>query len=103
MAELRIFEDFCIPILWNFDKLNINYDVILSQISKMISKPTRPLDHAIIKFTSAAPALDYAMIKLWRYTHDNVMRNAYNVIAIFRSGEQRAGKKVPVKNLGEKL
>jgi len=31
------------------------------------------------------------------------MRNAYNVIAIFRSGEQRAGKKVPVKNLGEKF
>src|SRR5208282_2344978 len=29
--------------------------------------------------------------------------NAYNVIAIFRSGEQRAGKKVPVKNLGEKF
>src|SRR5208282_3357847 len=35
--------------------------------------------------------------------HDNVMRNACNVIAIFRSGEQRAGKKVPVKNLGEKF
>ena len=31
------------------------------------------------------------------------MRNAYNVIAIFRSGEQRAGKNVPVKNLGEKF
>jgi len=31
------------------------------------------------------------------------MRNAYNVIAIFRSGEQRVGKKVPVKNLGEKF
>ena len=31
-----------------------------------MSKPTRPLDYAIIKFTSAAPALDYAMIKLWR-------------------------------------
>ena len=69
----------------------------------MISKPTRPVDYAIIKFTSAAPALDYAMIKLWRYTHDNVMRNAYNVMAIFRSGEQRAGKKVPVKNLEEKF
>ena len=31
------------------------------------------------------------------------MRNAYNVIAIFRSGEQRVSKKVPVKNLEEKF
>src|SRR5271157_3464914 len=31
------------------------------------------------------------------------MRNAYNVIAIFRSVEQRACKIVPVKNLGEKF
>ena len=30
----------------------------------MVSKPTRPLDYAILKFTSSTPALDYAIIKL---------------------------------------
>ena len=53
---------------------------------KMVSKPTRPLDYAMLKLTSSGPALDYAIIKFWR-SHDNVMHNAYNVIAIFRSRE----------------
>src|SRR5208282_5071031 len=35
---------------------------------KMISKPTRLLDYAIMKFTSSTPSLDNAIIKLWR-TH----------------------------------
>ena len=51
----------------NFDKLNINYELILSKVSKT----TRPLDYAILKFTSSTPALDYAIIKLWPRTHDN--------------------------------
>src|SRR5271157_394326 len=53
-----------IPIFINFAKLNINYDVILSNISKIISKPTRRLDYAIIKYTSSIPSLDNAIIKL---------------------------------------
>ena len=40
---------------------------------KMVSKPKRPLDYAMLKFTSSGPALDYAIIKFWR-PHDNVMR-----------------------------
>ena len=48
----------------------------------MGSKPTRRLDYAILKFTSSAPALDYAIINYVAHTHDNGMRNAYNVIAI---------------------
>ena len=40
---------------------------------KMVSKPTRPLDYAMLKFTSSGPALDYAITKFWRpHTHDNV-------------------------------
>jgi hypothetical protein len=53
---------------------------------KMVSTTTRPLYYAMLKFTSSGPVLDYAIIKFWR-PHDNVMRNAYNVIAIFRSRE----------------
>ena len=54
----------------------------------MGSKPTRRLDYAILKFTSSAPALDYAIVKFCRpHTHDNGMRNAYYVIANFRTGE----------------
>ena len=52
----------------NFAKLNINYDVILSKISTNNLKPHRPLDYVIIKFTLSTPALDNAIIKLWR-TH----------------------------------
>ena len=39
----------------------------------MISKPpTHSLDYAITNFTSSTPALDNAIIKLWRtHTHDN--------------------------------
>jgi hypothetical protein len=38
----------------------------------MVSKPTRSLHYAILKFTSSAPALDYAIIKFGRpHTHDN--------------------------------
>ena len=62
---------FFIPTLWNFDKLNINYDGILSKISKNYLKPTRRLDYAIIKFTSSTPSLDNAIIKLRAHTHDN--------------------------------
>src|SRR5208282_818628 len=45
------------------------------QFLKIISKPTRRLDYAIIKFTSSTPSLDNAIIKLrgahtrqWRHT-----------------------------------
>ena len=42
------------------------------KFKKMISKPTRRLDYAIMKFTSSTPALDNAIIKLWhKYTHDD--------------------------------
>src|SRR5208282_3895540 len=53
-----------IPIFINFAKLNINYDVILSTISKNYLKTHRRLDYAIIKFTSSTPSLDNAIIKL---------------------------------------
>ena len=54
----------------NFDKLNIDYELILSKMYKMFSKPICPPDYAILKFTSSAPALDYVIIKLWRpHTH----------------------------------
>ena len=43
MTELWIFEDFLkIPILMNIDELNINYELILSKISKNGLK-THPL------------------------------------------------------------
>src|SRR5208282_5570063 len=64
-----------IPIFINFAKLNINYDVILSTISKIISKPTCRLDYAKIKITSSTPSFDNAIIKLqgahtrhWRHS-----------------------------------
>ena len=44
----------------------MNYELILTKVSKNVSKPTRTLDYAILKFTSSTPALDYAIIKLLR-------------------------------------
>ena len=38
----------------NFDELNINYEIILSIISKNGLKTQAPLDYAILKFTSSA-------------------------------------------------
>ena len=54
-----------------FDKLKINYELILSKMYKMVPKPTRRLDYAILKFTSSTPVLDYAIPKLWS-THTTV-------------------------------
>src|SRR5208282_5262040 len=73
---------FCIPILWNFDKLNINYDGILSKISKkIISKPTRRLDYAMIKFRSSTPSLDNAIIKLWG-AHTRQWRHSMRLFSV---------------------
>ena len=35
----------------------------------MVSKPTLPLDYAMLKFTSSGPALDYAIIKFYSGAH----------------------------------
>ena len=55
----------------NFDRLKFDYELILSKISKNGPKPIRPLDYAILKFTSSTPALDYAIKKITEHTHDS--------------------------------
>ena len=37
----------------HFDELNINYELMLSKILNMASKPTPSLDYALIKLTSS--------------------------------------------------
>jgi hypothetical protein len=47
----------------NFNELNINYKLILCQISKngLQTHPPRPLDYAIIKFTSSVPRINLSV------------------------------------------
>ena len=50
MAEWWRFDDFSnIPIFMNYDKLNINYELILSKISKKRSQKTHP-PHWLLNF-----------------------------------------------------
>src|SRR5271157_5037985 len=64
-----------IPIFIDFAKLNINYDVILSTISKNYLKTHPRLDYAITKYTSSTPSLDNAIIKL-RGAHTRQWRHS---------------------------
>ena len=48
------FKNIFIHIFMNFDELNINYEIILSIISKKVSTLRRLFDYAILKFTSSA-------------------------------------------------
>src|SRR5208282_1532144 len=51
------------------------------QFLKIISKPTRCLDYAIIKFTSSTPYLDNAIIKLLR-AHTRQWRHSMRLFSM---------------------
>ena len=65
MTDYEDLKNIFIHIFMNFDELNINYEIILSIISKNGLKTHPLLDYAILKFNSSTPALDYEIIKLW--------------------------------------
>ena len=56
----------------NFDKLNINYEIILSIISKNGLKTQAPLDYAILKFTSSALGINLWVWNVFLHNYDNV-------------------------------
>ena len=54
----------------SFDKLNINYELIVSKIYKNGLKTHPPLDYAIIKFTSSALGIN---LSVWNvFLHNDV-------------------------------